>query len=269
MNTLERYMPQTDIVLISWHRPKMTELTIRTIRRNTFPQNHRLVVIDNGSPDDMQTMLSNLQHNGYIDELILNKHNIGLEPARNQGLDRVRSDWFVCTDNDCLPQPIEDNPCPKCRTDWLDKLYNLQRLNPEFVSIACRTQVMIGTGNIFEGHEDEGLVKFPHPGGSLRLMETKVVRKVGGWSEEKGRGSEERYIGAKILELGLGSAFATKVRCLHLFGPQTTDRWGYDKDWKPEDTGHSDIWHPALTQGDDIQEIVKYAGKDNAIQYYS
>ena len=257
--------------MVTWGRPEITELTIRTIQRNTKPENYRLIVVDNGSDQAMQDMLETLHNNGKIDELLMNNTNRGLEPARNQGLAMVRSEWFVCADNDCLPQPIDDNPCETCRKDWLDRLYNLQRLQPQYKSIACRTQVMIGTGNIFEDYEDKGLVPFPHPGGSLRLMNTQLVRNVGGWRNDvTGRGTEERYIGGVLAYEGYQSAFAVNVRCLHLFGIQKiTDRWGYPPDWQPHETGHSDIWHPALEAGDDIEEVTKYAGRENAQRYFA
>lgn len=257
----------TDIVLVSWYRPKITELTIRTIRRNTKPENYRLIVIDNGSPKEQQEMLQDLQDNGYIDELVLNDTNRGLEPARNQGLALVQSKYFICEDNDCLPEPQSDG------TDWVEKLVSLLENNPTYGAISCRTPVMIGTGNIFEEADEEGhdIVKFSHPGGSLRIMITDVVKDAGGWREDvTGRGSEETYICGRLRESDWDAAFAVNVTCLHLFGDRTqaTDRWGYQIDWTPEETGHHDIWHPALANGDDIDDVIKYVGEDLAKEYF-
>lgn len=231
----------------------MTKLVIQTILRNTPRKDFRLIVVDNGS--DETTFLENMHSDGMIDELILNDSNRGLEPARNQALAKVRGEFFVCADNDCLPQP-----------EWLGELAKLMLDNPSYGAIALRTQVMIGTGNIFE--EDEEIVEFPHPGGSFRMMPTDLVRKVGGWRNVPGRGAEERYICGKIHEQGYKTGFASYIRCLHLFGDQETDRWGYDKNWKPEDTGHSDIWHPALQVGDIEEDVELYAGEENAVDYF-
>lgn len=244
-----------DIVMVTWHRPEITKQTIKTIYQNTDREEYRLIVIDNNSPKEMQEMLLKLQDKGYIDTLILNSENKGLEPARNQGLKMVESPYFVCADNDCLPQKQIDGK------SWLKRLVELIEKNPEYAAISCRTQVMIGTGNIFENHENEDLVDFPHPGGSLRIMETTAVCDAGGWRNEvSGRGTEERYIGGRLRELGYKTAFAVKIKCLHLFGDRTkgTDRWGYPVEWKPEDTGHSDIWHPVLERGDDPEEVKQY-----------
>jgi glycosyltransferase involved in cell wall biosynthesis len=260
-------MPRTDIVLVSWNRPDMTELVIKTIFRNTEREHYRLLVVDNGSPEAQQTRLQELQDDGLIDELLLLPENTGLEMARNIGMDSVQSEYFVCVDNDCLP------PQYKNGKDWLESLYDLvtsySNMNPG--AIALRTQVMIGTGNIFEGHEDKDFVLFPHPGGSFRIMPTAVVKMVGGWRDDViGRGSEERYIGSKLNDRHYFTAFATKIQCLHLFGVREkgTDRWGYPKDWFPGDTGHSDIFHPKLEQGDDFEEVKAYAGEPLARKYF-
>lgn len=245
----------------------MTELVIRTIHRNTKRKNFRLVVLDNGSDGDTPYMLEQLRDDGLIDDLILLKTNLGLEAARNLLLtNATHNEYFVCIDNDCLPEPKRDG------FDWLDRLVDLMETFEDYGAISLRTQVMIGTGNIFEeaDEHDNLIVDFPHPGGSFRIMRTKWVHFVGGWDRDvAGRGQEERYICGKLNDAGFKTAFAAKITCLHLFGLQDTDRWGYDKDLKPEDTGHSDIHHPALVNGDDLEEVAKYAGKELANAYGS
>lgn len=256
---------RVDIHLVSWHRPEMTDLVIRSIAKNTKPDSYRLMVFDNGSPEEQQTHLLDLQNDGLIDELFLNDKNIGLELARNRLLNMSESEFIVCLDNDCLPVPIEDG------VDWVEKLVKLMRDNPTYAAISSRTQVMIGTGNIFDEHEDEDIVNFPHPGGSFRIMRTSVVKLVGGWEGKPGRGSEERYICGKLHEAGWDTGFAVKVPTLHLFGVRgnNTDRWGYDESWKPEETGHSDIWHPVLQNGDEYNDVLEYVGKDLTERYFN
>lgn len=252
-----------DIHFVSWNRPKITELAIKTIVRNTKPDNYRLVVLDNGSSFEQVKMLEDLQNNGYIDELVLFSENRGLEAARDHMLRNcVQGEFFICADNDCLPEPIDKN-----NGDWVEKLYMLMRLEPRYAAISCRTQVMIGSGNIFDQHEEDLIVDFPHPGGSLRIMRTQPTKDVGGWEGKPGRGAEERWICGLLREAGWLTGFAVQVPTLHLFGLLDSDRWGYDKDLKPEDTGHSDIWHPVLASGDDLAEVEKYAGKELTNDY--
>lgn len=251
-----------DIVMVTWHRPEITERTIRAIHQNTKPENYRLIVIDNASPESMRDNLKTLHDNGYIDQLIFNSTNRGLEPARNQGLAEVLNPiYFICADNDCLPQKIDDKGF-----DWIDHLVWLMDRNQAYGAISCRTQVMVGSGDPFVEADEKGddLLEFPHPGGSLRIMITWTVREIGGWREDSlGRGAEERYICGRLHDRNLKTAFAVKVKTYHQFGLQadegekSSDRWGYNKDWLPEDTGHSDIDHPAF-RGDDPAEMRLY-----------
>lgn len=249
-----------DIILVTWGREYITKLCIDSITRNTKRSNYRLIVIDNCSPQSMVNMLIQLYTDKKIDELVLNNKNYGLEYARNQGLKLAKNhQYIICADNDCLAPPKNG------KRDWIDELRDLMMKYDEYAAISARTQVMIGTGNIFEHADEDGsdIVEFAHPGGSYRIMYKPAVEKVGGWrDEEPGRGSEERYICGKLHELGYKTAFAVNVKTLHLFGDKQSDRWGYPKDWKPEDTGHSDIWHPVLEAGDDPEEIKKYLGGD-------
>lgn len=261
-------MNKVDLHLVSWNRPEMTELVIRTIHRNTDRDNFRLVVWDNGSSKELQDALYDMADNGYIDELFLHSQNIGLEAARQKLLESVRSDYFVCIDNDCLPPPTKDGK------DWLERLVDLMENHKDFAAISMRTQVMIGTGNIFEEADQAGddIVEFPHPGGSFRIMLTKAVRDIGGWDREAvGRGAEERYICGKLRDAGYRTAFATDVKTLHLFGvrDRTKERWGYVDGMKPEETGHSDIAHPALTNGDDFNDVAAYSGEELAKRYFA
>lgn len=249
--------------MVTWYRPEITELAIRTIARNTKSSNYRLIVTDNGSPSIMRDMLQNLQDEGLIDDLILFNRNHGLEYARNYGLSLCKSKFIICADNDCLPEPMNGGK------DWTERLVELMDNNPQYAAISCRTSIMVGTGNIFED-ESKPVTDFPHPGGSLRIMVADIVRAVGGWQETSGRGSEERYIGAKLHEYGYKTGFATHIRTLHLFGNRgrTDERWGYPRGWEPATTGHSDVDHPALRNGDSFEEVEKYAGKALAEGYF-
>lgn len=259
----------TDLHLVSWNRPKMTELVVKMIHRNTKPGTYRLVVFDNGSNGETRGMLKRLFDDGFIDVLTMVPENRGLENARHTLLmNHTVSPYFVCVDNDCLPPPIREGK------DWLERMLDLMEKYEDFGAISMRTQVMIGTGNIFEEADQVGddIVEFPHPGGSFRIMRTVVTQDVGGWARRaEGRGAEERYIGSRLSDAGYRAAFATNIRCLHLFGQRgdnSTDRWGYDKDLKPEDTGHSDISHPALSNGDDKEELLLFADIKDVEEYF-
>lgn len=250
-----------DLHLVSWNRPKMTELVIKTIHRNTPREDFRLTVLDNGSLN--LPMLIDLHENGLIDELAQFSENKGLEYARQFLLDNhTTTEFFVDIDNDCLPSE-----------GWLYNQLNLMEKYEDMAAISQRNPVMVGTGNIYETSESVGMdiTDFPHPGGSFRMMRTAAVEQVGGWDRnEPGRGSEEKYICGKLRAAGYGTAFSTFIKCLHLWGTKSTDYWGYDKSMKPEDSGHSpDVWHPIFDRGDDYNEVLEYCGKELTDWYFN
>jgi glycosyltransferase involved in cell wall biosynthesis len=256
-----------DIHFISWNRPKMTQLAIGTIHRNTREGNYHLHVLDNGSDKETTDMLQKMFDAGLLHSYTNLPKNMGLEFARQYLLEKYTyGDYFIDADNDCLPPPIVKNQ------DWIDRLSELMARYEGYGAISCRTQVMIGTGNIFEDDTLE-ITPFPHPGGSLRIMDTHAIVKVRGWDRESsGRGSEEKYICGKLNAAGYKTGFATHIQCLHLFGTRGdngTDRWGYDPNFNPEMTGHSDIWHPALANGDDPEVVETYAGKELTEAYFA
>lgn len=244
------------ISLITWNRPDTSALAIDGIIANTKPENLSLTVLDNGSNVELVEFLQRRYKEGKISQLILLNRNIGLEPARNESFKLATkftdAKYIVTTDNDCIPEPIKDGK------DWIERLVDLMEKNPQYAAISSRTQVMVGTGNLFEDTSD--IVDFPHPGGSLRIMRVDAVEKAGYWRDDmQSRGAEERYICGKLRELGHKTGFSSYVRCLHLFGDKSTDYWGYPKGWKPEDSGHTPgVWHPVFDQGDDPKEVKGY-----------
>lgn len=267
----DKTMVPVELHLVSWNRPKMTKLVIETIRRNSKRTNYRLRVWDNASDEDMQTMLGEMADDGWIDHIIFSGQNKGLEFARQELLKETESKYFICIDNDCLPPTVQFIPSGKGE-DWIERMVDLMERHKDYAAISCRTQIMIGTGNIFEHADENGddIVDFPHPGGSLRIMRTEAVKDVGGWDRAaEGRGAEERYICGKLRDAGWKTGFATHIPTLHLFGTQDTDNWGYPKGFTPQETGHSpDVWHPVFASGDDYEEVKRYAGAVYAKDYF-
>lgn len=238
-----------DIVLSVWNRPEMTDRVIRELAMQTTTPS-RLIVVDDGSDKKTYNMLQKFKRDGFIDVLIRHKNNLGLEASKNDGMQAVKSDLFISTDNDCLPEYFTKDG------DWLSKLVKLMNDHLDFGAIACRTQVMIGTGNIYDGFEEQNLVDFPWPGGSLRIMRAKLVRDLGGWRDwEPSRGSEEKTICQKIRDAGYRTGFAVKIRTYHMFG--NDQNWGY-AGVEPENHGHKPVCHPAIQNGDNEEDIVRW-----------
>jgi len=124
-----------DIVLVSYHRAQFTYDCLSSIKTFTTTP-HRVIVVDNGSDNETVKMLQESKEDGLIDILILLPENLGLEPAKNYGLQMVESKLYVDSDNDILlPPPDKDG-------DWLSKLIKL--MTPEYAAISLPPQVFIG-----------------------------------------------------------------------------------------------------------------------------
>lgn len=234
-----------DIVVTTWNRPEFTYRHLQSIKQNTsYP--HRVIVIDNGSEKEMQSRLWDFKREGWIDILVLLDKNYGLEHAKNIGMQFVESKYFISTDNDILAYRYD--PC------WLTKLVELMDNNPEYAQIACRPQILVGTGNIFEGRTED-IVEFSHVPGYLRIMNTELTRKIGAWNDKRPlRGHEELWASERFRELGYKNGWANNVKCWHLFGEESD--WGY-KGMKPEEHGHNPV---SGLPHDDWDEITKCTG---------
>lgn len=221
--------PPITIILTSWNRPKFTKWSLQSIHDNTkYP--HQVVVVDNGSEKQMQSELFEMKYNGLIDTLVLLDHNYGLEYAKNLGMTFVTSPLFVSTDNDILAYKYDP--------DWLERLVALMDTHPEYATIAPRPQILVGTGNIFQGREED-IVEFSHIPGYLRIMRTELVNQLGAWNDKRPlRGHEELWISERLRNMGYKVGWANKIKCWHLFG---TDNWGYTADLTPEMHGHNPV----------------------------
>lgn len=241
-------MNKIDIVMTTWKREKITKLSIQAFKQNTtYP--HRLIIIDGGSSKEAQSYYAQV-----ADIYIKLDKNRGLEYAKWLGMKFVESPLFISTDNDILPHKFPDD-----EPDWLSRLVDIMNRRPEYGAIALRPQVLIGTGNIFDGKTDE-VIDFGHVPGYARIMRTKAVEESGAWNEWRElRGHEEYWIGEKFKAMGLKMGFANHIKCWHMFGDDTTDKWGYDKEGKPEDHGHNEV---AGIPGNDRETILKEVGID-------
>lgn len=231
-----------DVAMLSCNRKRITEITIRELRKRTRSP-HRLIVIDNGSTDGSVEMLEALFVEGLIDELECSVENTGVHVGFNMLLNRVKSEpLYICTDSDLVPAVPDEGG------DWLSKLTALMRDNPEYGAIACRPQILIGEhGDFFKNSLD--VRETGHIGAHLRIMRTGLIREIGGWKHEKSpsRNNEDWFIGGKLKKAGFKVGYARDVRVIHLMGQRDLgeDPWGYPGKMTPQDHGHREIWPPA------------------------
>jgi hypothetical protein len=63
------------------------------------------IVFDNGSCSAVKEELSHLHAQGWIDELILSRNNLGITGAQNAMLSAIQNEWVCYTDSDMLFRP--------------------------------------------------------------------------------------------------------------------------------------------------------------------
>lgn len=216
-----------DLVVVSCNRLDFTRQCIDHLFSRTDTA-IRIIAVDNGSRDGSVDYLAGCD---AVDVLIALDENRGIHHAKNAGLAMVTSTpYYVDTDNDVLAASMQP--------DWLAWLIALMDCHPDYGSIACRPQVLVGEGpDEFDNCEE--IREMRHIGAWLRIMRTEAVKAVGGWRLDAppGRNNEDQWIAGKLREAGYKTGCARDVRCWHLFGVN----WGYP-DWV--DHGHKPMFPP-------------------------
>lgn len=207
-----------DILMVTYNRRDFTEKAINhIIERTSRP--FRLVVVDNASKDGTRGYLQALRKMGIIDKLLLNNENVGLQKAKNIGLEHIKSELYVDTDNDCLV------PAPNSfGQDWLSLLEGLMEKYSDFAAISLRPQVLVGVGPIFKDAPE--VVENNLAGGSFRIMRKKAVDEVGGWADYFENRAEEWNICTKLRKAGWKVGYCRDIFTYHMFG----ENWGYPTD---------------------------------------
>lgn len=202
----------TDILIVTHNRLEFTNKTLKYLSDRTRSP-YRLIIVDNGSQDGTREVLRAIPEPHKV---ILLPENLGLERAKNLGLEHVESELFVDSDNDILVPDLEG-------MDWLDRLSLLMHNHPEFAAIAMRPQILVGVGAIFR--RDGEVIENNVCGASMRMMRTDLVKKAGAWRDQFTNDSEEWHIAGELKKMGYKVGYAKNLWCYHLFG---NDRhWGY------------------------------------------
>jgi glycosyltransferase involved in cell wall biosynthesis len=121
-----------DIIIITFQRLNFLKKTIDSIDKRTFYP-FRIIVVDNASTDGTKEYLKEMKKVGKIGEHVFLPENIGQCLALNEGFKLVQSEYFVTTQDDCLPPDLR--PC------WLERLLHLyQKYEPDIGAICMRIQ---------------------------------------------------------------------------------------------------------------------------------
>lgn len=122
-------MPDVSIIIISWKMKQFLKIVLSTIKKFTVNLNYELILIDNDSRDGTAEMIKS----DYPDAiLIVNAKNLGVAPARNQGLRIAKGKYILILDAD---MELMENS--------IGHLYEFMEKNPDCGLVGCK---LVGTG---------------------------------------------------------------------------------------------------------------------------
>ncbi len=171
MSELKKIQP-IDIILVTYNRLHFLKKSVKHIyERTRYP--HRLFVVDNNSTlDKTQYWLKRAKIHGYIYDYIFMPDNKGLATGFNAGFERVKSEYFITTQDDIL--------CPDLTPCWLEQMLHLAKKYPEYGGLAMRIQ----RTRHRDVDEFKELVESPTSIASVfRIQKKSDIKKMGGFGD--------------------------------------------------------------------------------------
>lgn len=97
--------PKVSILIVNWNGKDVFKDCLESLEKLTYP-NWELILVDNGSTDGSENLVSNytLKFKEYI--LIKNSKNLGFAPANNQGVKRSTGEYILLLNNDTKVTPL-------------------------------------------------------------------------------------------------------------------------------------------------------------------
>jgi len=220
-----------DIILVTFKRLHLLKQAVQKIyERTRYP--YRLWVVNNDITD-VQTIrfLKGAKTNGFLYDFFSLPKNNGLAPALTEGFKKVKSEYFVTTQDDVVPPDL--SPC------WLERLLHLINKYPEYGAIACRTQRIRHR----QVDEDKELIDSPTSLATFfRIQKRSDIEQVGGFGNRPHWESPE--IMKRMKQLKKKLAVATHLYCEDL-GFMVSNK-GYDKN----DTQYNTYSKERVNQGE-------------------
>jgi glycosyltransferase involved in cell wall biosynthesis len=141
-NIIKKMNPRISIITITHQgREKYIPELLQSIRNQSF-QNWELIVIDNGSYDNTQNLITKETANDSRISYIKNEQDRGISFARNQALQKAKSDYIAVLDSDDL---------------WADK----EKLTQQIAYLdTYQDCVAVGTGVIVIDEQSQELSRY-------------------------------------------------------------------------------------------------------------
>lgn len=199
--------PKVSIIILNWNSVHYLDVCLCSILRNSLLTPSEIIVVDNGSEDGAITFLKS---NYPTVNLVVNKQNRGVGPARNQGIRLSSGKYILVLDVDTIVPIGTVNNLIQC----MDKDEKVGLVGPKLVSpsgglqYSCRKFPTI-TSKLFYRHlpptlshrflADEELLFWDHAQprcvgyviGACQLIRRKAVQEVGLYDERIFYGPED------------------------------------------------------------------------------
>jgi GT2 family glycosyltransferase/acetyltransferase-like isoleucine patch superfamily enzyme/Flp pilus assembly protein TadD len=252
--------PLVSIAIPNYNGLNHIKICLESIGRNT-PEDHEIIVVDNGSSDGSLEYLRNVS--GII--LIENPVNVGAPGARNQALSIVQGNYVVFMDNDTI-----------VTRDWLSRFIDHAERDPDVGIIGACTNYATGPQRVrdavsytsidgleayaakrAEEHRDE-LVESPRLISFCIFFKREVVERIGGMDTSFSKFCyEDDDYSIRATIAGLKSVVALDVFIHHTGGPQgrgdkeynawLAQAWeGFRRKWRIAETGQPGQYEPAI-----------------------
>lgn len=103
---METNSPLVSIIMASYNRAHSIGLAIESVLNQTY-KNIELIIVDDGSTDDTASVLS--KYDDPRIKIVRHDTNLGVNAAKNSGLNNLSGEWFTTFDSDdeMLPNAIE------------------------------------------------------------------------------------------------------------------------------------------------------------------
>jgi len=179
--------PLVSIIIPVYNQLKYLKVTIDSILNNT-KENIELIIIDNGSGNEVKEYLNNYKSSKMI-HIITNDKNLGFGKANNQGAKRAQGKYLLFLNSDV-----------KVSNDWLTKL--LDGINEEKIGM-----VGVAGGRLDKNFRCTGIVRtndasYNYLEGWCLLLEKQLFDDIGGWDERFFAFSEDADLSYRIKKCG-------------------------------------------------------------------
>lgn len=242
-------MKPIDIFITAYLREKYTMETLRYLyERTTYP--FRVFLLDQGGNWEVGAHYREKDNFFHIEF----HKNLGIHAAWNVASSLVESEYFITSDNDIYVPDLRQGDPNGAYTCWLTQLIGHMKNRPDYGAISLHPHVFIGIKG--EDPDDpEDVKEAPMCGAVMRIMQTDLVRKVGGWEHfiEAGRNHEERTICSRIRDAGYKVGRTTRIRAYHPFGKNEGGNWGYPKEFTPQMQKHTPELEGYVQQFDNME----------------